>query len=76
MGYILTIAVCIASFFYTFPLINETVETVAAPYSWFAKTALHRLVALVVLAVQIYLIFSPVWLYTWSKGKLRRVKPL
>jgi hypothetical protein len=76
MGYVLTIAACIASFFYTFPLISETTERVIPPYPWFIRTALDRLFALAVLSVQISLIFLPVLLYTWSKGKLRRVKSL
>jgi hypothetical protein len=77
MGYVLTIAACIASSFYTFPLIYETAETVAgpSPWPWTVRNALGWLVAFAAIGVQIFLIYCPVLLYTWSKGKLRRVKP-
>jgi hypothetical protein len=77
MGYVLTIAACIASFFYTFPLIYETTETLAgpSPWPWSVRNALGWLAAFAVIGVQICLIYSAVLLYTWNKGKLRRAKP-
>ncbi len=68
---IITLGIVAASFFYTFPRMDEVHHLYS---NKIIKVILHILIPYIIIPLQVVILFIPVSLYTWLWGKLEIVK--
>ena len=67
---IVTFGIVIASFFFTFPVMDEIIESQTGT---FLPYIIEELLPVVVIPLQVVLLYIPVALFAWVLGRLRIV---
>lgn len=68
-----TFVMVFASFFYTFPRIDQVIHAYAHSHKTFT-VVLQMFLPYIVIALQVVVLFIPAVVYTWLWGKLEIVK--